>query len=308
MSPFSLRSIAWRPCSWAAFFLALIPWLFAGCSTANKGLTLPKVGGPIPVSREHVPTAEERAYWDQLTPARVIYVAETHSLNSDHEYQWAVLKGLKTRNVRFSVGWEMFNANQQPLLDDWNNKRLNTDALLDKTSFQKRWGTYSVMYEKILRWTQTEGVGSVALNAPEGLSRKLAQGTTLTPDEQSAVPTGYRDLPGGYEHFVAQMGENPHTGANMENFYRAQTLWDQTMATRIVDFLNTHPDEKIIVLVGRGHVDSGFGVPAYVAQKTDAPQLVVYPAGVPSESARPVGKVASTSRKSSDHLRRVVRS
>ena len=63
------------------------------------------------------------------------------------------------------------------------------------------------------------------------------------------------------------------------------------MASRIVDFLAAHPDQKLIVLLGRGHVDGGFGVPAFVSQKTDAAQLVVYPAGVPSED-NPGGRVA----------------
>ncbi len=54
------------------------------------------------------------------------------------------------------------------------------------------------------------------------------------------------------------------------------------MATRIVDFLAAHPDDKLVVLIGRGHVEGGFGVPAFVMQKSDAAQLVVYPGGLPA--------------------------
>ena len=42
------------------------------------------------------------------------------------------------------------------------------------------------------------------------------------------------------------------------------------MATRIVDYLAAHPDRKLIVLIGRGHLEGGYGVPAFVSQKTDA--------------------------------------
>lgn len=263
-----------------------------GCTNLNKALALPKAGGPIPVSGLHEPTAAERAYWDQLAPARVIYIAETHNSNADHAYQLEVLKGLQTRGAKFTVAWEMFDETQQGLVDDWNAHHLGTDAFLEKTDFQKRWGTYSVMYEKILRWTQSEGVTSLALNAPDTLSHKLARGQPLDPAEQTLLPTGYQPLPGGYEHFTAQMGENPHGGANLENFYKAQLLWDQTMATRIVNFLGAHPDQKLVVLLGRGHVDGGFGVPAFVGQKTDAAQLVVYPGGVPPEETAAGGRVA----------------
>ena len=88
------------------------------------------------------------------------------------------------------------------------------------------------------------------------------------------------------------MAQNPHGGANLENYYKTQLLWDQTMATRIVEFLVAHPDEKLVVLIGRGHVEGGFGVPSFVSQKTDAPQLVVYPGGVPPSNDRASGAVA----------------
>ena len=159
----------------------------AGC--ANH-LALPKVGGPIPVSAPHEPTAAERAYWDQLTPARIIYIGETHTSNSDHVYQLEVLKGLQARGARLTVAWEMFDVTQQPALDAWNAHRLSTDALLEKTDFQPHWGAFSVMYEKILRWTQAEGIASVALNAPETLTHKLAQGTALDPGGKRAVAGG----------------------------------------------------------------------------------------------------------------------
>ncbi len=251
------------------------------CNNFNSRLPLPKVGGPIPVSAPHKETAAERAYWEQLAPARVIYIGETHTSNVDHEYQFDVLKGLKARGVVYTIAWEMFDETQQNALDAWGSHRLSTDALLEKTDFQRHWGTYSVMYEKILRWSQAEGIPDLALNAPAGLSQKLAQGQPLDPAEQQFIPTGYHPLSGGYEHFTEQMGQNPHPGAALENYYKAQLLWDQTMATRIVDYLAAHPERKLIVLIGRGHVEGGYGVPAFVSQKTDVPQLVVYPGNAP---------------------------
>ena len=111
------------------------------------------------------------------------------------------------------------------------------------------------------------------------------------------MPVGFRPLSGGYEHFAEQMARNPHGGGvDLANFYKAQLLWEQTMASRIVDFINTHPEGKLVVLIGRGHIDGGFGVPAFVSQKTDAPQLVVYPDGLP-EQAHSRGTIAALGRK-----------
>ena len=63
------------------------------------------------------------------------------------------------------------------------------------------------------------------------------------------------------------------------------------MANRIVDYLAAHPGRKLVVLIGRGHIEGGFGVPAFVSQKTDAPQLLVYPGDAP-EKARSGGSLA----------------
>ena len=282
------------PSRLAACGVLLAAFALMGCRSTNRALTLPKQAGPVPVSAPRQPTAAEQAFWDQLAPARVIYIGETHNSNSDHEYQWDVLKGLKARNVRVTAGWEMFDLTQQGLLDDWSARRLTTEALLQKTDFQAHWGTLSVLYEKILRWTLAENVPCLALNAPAALTHKLATGQPLEPNEKAMVPTGFRPLPGGYEHFSEQMSAAPHGGADLRNFYAAQLLWDQTMATRIVEFLTAHPDEKLVVLIGRGHVEGGFGVPAFVMQKTDAQQLVVYPGGLPANGgANGAGHLAS---------------
>ena len=271
--------------------------VLSACAGHNRGLTLPKQGGPVPVSSPRQPTAAEEAYWDQLAPARVIYIGETHNSNSDHEYQWDVLKGLKARGTRCTVGWEMFDVTQQGLMDQWTARQISTEAFLQKTDFQAHWGTLSVLYEKILRWSLAEGVLSVALNAPTALSHKIALGQPLDASEKAMLPSGFRPLPGGYEHFTEQMVGSPHAGADVRNLFQAQLLWEQTMATRIVEFLAAHPDEKLIVFIGKGHVEDGFGVPAFVMQKTDAAQLVVYPGGLPAGGHSGGGHLAAVGRR-----------
>ena len=191
-------------------FAVVAMLLSTGCRNPNAALTLPKEAGPVPVNLPRRETPAERAYWEQLAPARVIYIGEVHNSDSDHEYELDVLKGLRARDTRFTVAWEMFEVPQQPLLDAWDEHHLSTDALLQKTDFQAHWGSMSVFYEKILRWTQTENVPSLALNAPAALSHKLATGAPLDPEERAQLPSGFHPLPGGLEHFNEQMAQAPH--------------------------------------------------------------------------------------------------
>ena len=266
-----------------AFALVIVACsLVGGCRNPNTALTLPQRAGPVPVVLPRPETKAEHAYWDQLSPARVIYIGETHDKDADHQYQLDVLKGLQAHGTRFAIGWEMFDQTQQELLTSWNQRKLGTDALLEKTDFQNRWGKMSVFYEKILRWSLAEGISSLALNAPPAMSRKLARGEALTAEELTALPTGFRPLPGGYEHFGEQLGGMAHGGGSLENMYKAQLLWDQTMASHVLAHLNDNPDTKLVVLLGRGHVEGGYGVPAFVSQKTAASQLIIFPGGAPT--------------------------
>ena len=42
---------------------------------------------------------------------------------------------------------------------------------------------------------------------------------------------------------------------DFSGFIQAQALWDETMAETITDYLETHPDTRMAIIAGRGHVD-----------------------------------------------------
>lgn len=232
-----------------------------------------------PAAMQRETSAAERTFWERLDQARIIYIGETHNSDADHEYQFEVLKGLKARGVHYAIGWEMFDVTQQPLLDQWQSKQITSDGLLERSNWRRSWGAESVMYETMLRWSLAEGVPSVALNAPRALSHKVAFGGHLSADEKALMPRDFRPLPGGLEHFTDQLARTPHgtAGSGAENFYKAQVLWEQTMASRILDFIEGHPEARIVVLTGRGHLEGGFGIPAFVRQKSAVRQLVLFP-------------------------------
>lgn len=266
----------WKP---AWIFLCAAALASAGCVHPSARLALPKAGAVFPPGLPRETSAAERAFWERLDQARIIYIGETHDSDADHEYQFEVLKGLKARGVNYAIGWEMFDVTQQPLLDEWQSKRISSDGLLERSNWRRSWGAESVMYETMLRWSLAEGVPSLALNAPRALSHKVAFGGSLSAEDKALMPRGFQPLPGGLEHFTDQMARTPHgaAGSGVENFYKAQMLWDQTMASRILAFVEGHPDARIVVLTGRGHLEGGFGIPAFVRQRSAVRQLVLFP-------------------------------
>ncbi|HTZ19074.1 MAG TPA: ChaN family lipoprotein, partial [Dissulfurispiraceae bacterium] len=48
---------------------------------------------------------------------------------------------------------------------------------------------------------------------------------------------------------------------NFDFFFEAQILWDETMSQSVADYLASHPDYRMIVLAGSGHLMYGSGIP-----------------------------------------------
>jgi aminopeptidase N len=222
--------------------------------------------------------SNDASLWKSITSADVVYIGEVHNNQRDHEYELQLVKNMLAYHFRIAVGWEMFARTNQPLLDKFDRHQISLEQLLDQTGFKKSWGVYSPVYAKILATTAANGIPNIALNATNRLVHRLAMGQTLNPAEQKQVPTGYKVRPGAFENFVNLLGDHPGmAAADLHRYFDAQNTWDQTMADSIVEFHRQNPETKIIVLTGRAHVQGGFGVPSYVAQKANLRQLVLFP-------------------------------
>jgi uncharacterized iron-regulated protein len=230
-----------------------------------------RIGGAAK-SDEHI--------WEKVEKADVVYVGEKHDDPVDHRYELALVDGLLKRKKKFAIGWEMFDKTQQSTLDAWASHAISLQAVLARTDFQKHWGKYSPAYEQILQIAGNAGVPNLALNASPELPRKIARGELLTGEERAMVPAGFVASEQAYRNFVAMVGDHPGMHeADQRRFFDAQNVWDQTMASIILEFKGRNPNVLLVVLTGRGHVTDGYGIPCYVRQKSKLKQLILLPAG-----------------------------
>jgi uncharacterized iron-regulated protein len=66
--------------------------------------------------------------------------------------------------------------------------------------------------------------------------------------------------------------------ASLERFYDAQVVWDETMAERIALALSReNAPQRMLVIAGTMHVQSGLGIPRCAARRGIAPFVVVMP-------------------------------
>jgi uncharacterized iron-regulated protein len=226
--------------------------------------------------RTDVLAGPDEPFWLPVEKANVLYVGETHDDPLDHQYELELVRGLLKRKTKFAIGWEMFDTTQQSVIDAWASHAISFKEMMSTTDFQKHWGIYSPVYEEILQIAGNAHIPILALNAPPELTRKIARGEPLTAKEKAMMPAGFVATEGGYKNFVAMMGDHPGLNeADQRLFFAAQNAWDQTMASRILDFERRNPEVLLLVLTGRGHVSGGYGIPFYVSQKAHLKQLIL---------------------------------
>jgi uncharacterized iron-regulated protein len=252
-------------------------WLFPVLLTAWWSLSSCAVHSGV---RSSAVSSTDAEFWRGVAVADVIYIGETHSDRSSHEYELDLLRGMIRRGIHFAVGWEMFDRSQQADLDRFDQHMLSVHDLVRRTGFEKSWGRYSTLYLEMLSTTGKAKVKNLALNAPSWLAHKIARGESLSPSEGNEIPQEFTVPAGAYQNFVQLLGDHPRMQeSDLSRFFAAQNLWDQTMAQTILEFRQKYPKTKLLVLTGRGHVKGGFGIPNYVSQKSSVKQLVLFPPG-----------------------------
>ena len=53
----------------------------------------------------------------------------------------------------------------------------------------------------------------------------------------------------------------------LENYFIAQSTWDDTMAWQTVHFMKHHPDHVFVIFVGEFHVQYGGGLPHRIQER-----------------------------------------
>jgi uncharacterized iron-regulated protein len=209
-----------------------------------------------------------------LERARIIYIAEEHSEPSHHRLQQRIIRSLHQRGKSLTVGMEMIDVTQQNALDAYLQRVISWREFARRTGFDRGWGKTSPAYKQILARCRRNNIPVIGLNAPRSVTRKLAQNEKLTATEARSIPN-FPEPPGGFKKFQAAMTAHPDS-ASLRRYYEAQRAWDKTMAGRILVWLRDRPG-TMVVLLGRFHADPQTGVPWYVAEYSDAAQVVVYP-------------------------------
>jgi hypothetical protein len=176
---------------------------------------------------------------------------------------------------------EMFREPQQPALDRWTRGGLTELEFLREAKWYENWGSDFALYRGILELARDRRLDVVALNPPKELQRQFAAAGpgALPPELAGKVPE--TDFTDPYQRALLQAVFKGHDagGKVFDGFYRTQVLWEETMASRVVDYLKSPAGKgkKMVVIAGGFHVRHGLGVPRKALRRAAWPYVIVLP-------------------------------
>jgi uncharacterized iron-regulated protein len=261
--------------------IALLALALLSCSPAwaNNSPPAPPPEERRPSTRAPITPNGTPTTWPQLAQNTVLYLGETHDQSADHALQLAALQALQQQSL--AIGLEMFQRPYQSVLDRYSQGEIDEAQLVRDSDYEKRWGFPWELYAPIGRFARTHRLPLIALNTPTEVTRKVgrqgldalsfADKRFIPPLSEIILgPDLYRDrlrpIYDSIHHGQGSSGKNK-SGSGFERFFQAQVLWDETMADRISQFVLAHPDTRLVVIVGQGHVMYGDGIPDRVARR-----------------------------------------
>ena len=284
----------------------LLPLLNLACATTrdasarNSRQVAPQPEHMLIFSAADSTTMTWQQLLDRARAADIIVVGEQHDDAAAHQLQAALVKAVAGQGP-LAVCMEMFEQDEQPLVDAFLAGSLSQEALVDTTD-SKDWGgqgQWSEFYQPIVDAARESGAPVIAANAPRRFVRlarhdgfeKLAAFSNAYPG-QFTVP-GSIEQQAYAERFKATMRHHgapedksgdappPMPEETLEALFRAQQVWDATMAEATVRAQAAHG--KALLLVGQFHTDFDGGL--LRRMKAAAPGLNFLTISVQADSA-----------------------
>ncbi|PLX47585.1 MAG: hypothetical protein C0611_11185, partial [Desulfobacteraceae bacterium] len=202
----------------------------------------------------------------QLTVSRIIYVGEAHDQFAHHMNQLKVIKKIHDAGYKLAVGMEMFQKPYQQVVDDYLAGQIDEFSFLKKTEYFSRWRYDYNLYKPIIDYLKQQRIPLVALNIQGDLTRKVAREGMydLSDKQKKQLPSNMNFSNETYRKDLSQVFVVHNKQEDLQDFnyfLQAQMLWDEGMAESAHRFLAKHPEHKMVILAGNGHVRHKYGIP-----------------------------------------------
>ena len=205
----------------------------------------------------------------EMAEADVVLFGELHNNSMCHWMQLQVTKSLYAVDSQLIMGAEMFESDNQLIMDEYFNDRIK------QSNFEKEmrmWDNYSTDYKPLVEFAKANGLRFVATNVPrryaalvnkeglEGLETLSEEARKYLP----ALPIPFDTLAPNYQEMMNMSMGGHGMGGNMLNMVKAQAIKDAAMAHFILQ--NLEQGKTMIHFQGDFHSKSYGAIYWYLNQ------------------------------------------
>ncbi|MEK9722481.1 MAG: ChaN family lipoprotein [Rhodospirillaceae bacterium] len=228
----------------------------------------------------------------RLSEKRIILLGERHASPEHHTWQLQVLAGLHASVDNLVVGFEAFPRAAQPVLNEWTRGGLTAEQFLKAVQWNDVWGYPADLYMPMFDFSRQNRLSMLAINVDRALISEVAQkgwqgikadAREGVGDPASATEAYRLSLAKVYQaklrHPRSSLGKGEKQGSNAKlpeldqimanprfgKFVEAQLTWDRAMAEALAKASRAAPEATVVGILGRGHVEYGWGVPHQLA-------------------------------------------
>ena len=211
---------------------------------------------------------------ENISKTDVVFFGELHDNPISHWLEYEVTASLyEAVGDKLIQGAEMFEADNQLLLDEYLSKAYEADKFEAEV---KLWKNYKTDYKPLVEFARKNKLPFIATNVPRRyasvVSKKGFEGLDSLPQEArnyiAPLPIHYDPEVKSYKDMMQMTGMGSKVN---ENFPKAQAIKDATMAHFI---LKNHEEGKIFIHYnGSYHSDNYLGIIYYL--KREKPEIRV---------------------------------
>lgn len=233
----------------------------------------------------------------RLKDASVVLMGETHVIADHHRWHMQTVAQLYAQRPDMILGFEAFPRRVQPALDQWVAGNLTEAQFLEHSEWESVWRYDAKLYLPLFHFARMNHIPMVALNVDRSLLSKVSQaGWKAVPE---AERRGVGDPAPASDGYVKMLGESfsRHSNGNGEDngapkgpglddphfasFVDVQVTWDRAMAEAAATALQGARGQgrspQLVAVIGRGHLDYGYGVPHQLADLGERDVKVLVP-------------------------------
>lgn len=210
----------------------------------------------------------------KLPKSEVVLFGEYHNNPISHWLQIEITKDLMNKEVPLSVGAEMFEADQQELIDLYFKDSISTEAFEKE---MRLWPNYTTDYKPLLELAKENNLQLTATNIPRIFASKVYKEGGFDALEQlstqeklwvAPLPVPYDKNLKTYKNMLEMMG-GEHANPDI---VKAQAIKDATMAHFIVE--NLQENHLFLHLNGSYHSNFYEGIVWYLNQYKEDLEII----------------------------------